>query len=86
MSVEGLRKLQKARPATTETRGNSGQSEHDLEQLAPEAPALPFVVDSVDAAEQRMSFRVGDSWCRVSSIELQSGVRHAVIAHGCLTA
>jgi AraC-like DNA-binding protein len=80
MSVEGLRKLQKSRPATAEPRGNREPSEYELEQLAPEAPVAPFVVDSVGAAEQRMSFRVGDSWCRVSTIDLQSGVRLGVTA------
>ena len=81
MSVEKFRKLQKARPAPADTRGTrAGQSEYDLEQLAPEAPVAPFVVDSVGVAEQRMSFRVGDSWCRVSNIDLQSGVRLGVTA------
>ena len=81
MSVEGVRRLHNARPATAETRGTRArQGEYDLDQIAPEAPVAPFVVDSVSATEQRMSFRVGDSWCRVSTIALQSGVRLGVTA------
>jgi AraC-like DNA-binding protein len=41
---------------------------------------VPFVVESIGAAEQRMSFRVGDSWCRASTIDLRSGVRLGVTA------
>lgn len=37
--------------------------------------SVPLVVESLGGTEQRMSFRVGDSWCRSSIIELRSGVR-----------
>jgi AraC-like DNA-binding protein len=79
MSVEAHRRLRRSSAATAETRGaRSGQREYDVEQRAPEAPAAPFVVDAVSATELRMSFRVGDSWCRASNIELRSGVRLGV--------
>lgn len=46
----------------------------------PDAPApaprpVPFVIETVSPAEQLVSFRVGDSWCRLRSLELRSGVR-----------
>jgi AraC-like DNA-binding protein len=41
---------------------------------------VPFVVESLSAAEQRMSFRVGDSRCRATTIELGAGVRVGVTA------
>jgi hypothetical protein len=45
--------------------------------MAVEAPGrieeLAFVVEPLGAAEQRMSFHVGDSCCRSSTIDLRSG-------------
>jgi AraC-like DNA-binding protein len=41
---------------------------------------VPFAVESLGAGEQRASFRVGDSWCRLSSIDLREGVRLGVTA------
>jgi hypothetical protein len=41
-------------------------------------PRVPFVVESLDATEQRLSFRAGDSWCRVRSLDFASGARLAV--------
>jgi AraC-like DNA-binding protein len=39
----------------------------------------PFQVESL-GAEQRVSFRVADSWCRTSTMELRGGVRLGVTA------
>jgi AraC-like DNA-binding protein len=36
------------------------------------------VVEALGAAETRMSFRVGDSWCRTASVDLRSGIRLGV--------
>lgn len=44
------------------------------------ADFVPFVIESVGATEQRMSFRIGDSRCRASTLELRSGVRLGVTA------
>lgn len=45
------------------------------------APATPpFVVETLGPAEQRLSFRVGDSWCRLTNLQLKSGVRLGVTA------
>lgn len=41
---------------------------------------VPFLVETVGPAEQRVSFRVGDSWCRSHSIGLRSGMRLGVSA------
>src|SRR5262245_29912121 len=57
-----------------------GRSEKVPERLAQGVPSVPFVVESMGAAEQRVSFRVGDSWCRTSTIELRSGIRIGVTA------
>lgn len=45
-----------------------------------DASRVPFTFESLGAGEQRVSFRVGDSWCRASNLELQSGVRLGVTA------
>jgi len=39
---------------------------------------IPFIVEAVSRAEQKASFRVGDSYCRSSNFELRGGVRLAV--------
>jgi AraC-like DNA-binding protein len=39
-----------------------------------EAHAPAFSVEPAGSGEQRVSFRVGDSWCRMSNFELQGGV------------
>lgn len=44
------------------------------------APIPPFRVESLSEREQRLSFRVGDSWCRATSFELTSGMRLGVSA------
>lgn len=36
---------------------------------------LPMVVEAITPHEQRMSFRVGDSWCRSNALQLRSGIR-----------
>jgi len=36
---------------------------------------VPFLIDSPAPAEQGISFRVGDSWCRSSNMDLPAGVR-----------
>jgi AraC-like DNA-binding protein len=41
---------------------------------------VPFLVEAVGPTEQRVSFRVGDSWCRSHSIGLRSGMRLGVSA------
>lgn len=43
-------------------------------------PSLPFVVESQSPAEQHVSFRVGDSWCRANDFTLKSGARLSVTA------
>lgn len=35
----------------------------------------PFVIESPSAAEQRVSFRVGDSWCRLNRFDVGAGMR-----------
>jgi AraC-like DNA-binding protein len=42
------------------------------------SPAAPLVTESRGGGEQRMSFRAGDSWCSIRSIELRAGVRLGV--------
>ena len=44
------------------------------------ATVPPFEIESLGAGEQRASFRVNDSWCRVHTLELRSGVRLGVTA------
>lgn len=44
------------------------------------SPGVPFVVESLGAAEQRVSFRAGDSWCRMTTLDLRAGVRLGVTA------
>jgi AraC-like DNA-binding protein len=39
------------------------------------SPALPMVVHVEDPVEQRMSFRAADSWCRLTSMNLRSGLK-----------
>ena len=51
-----------------------------LDELEPAPGGVPFVVESLSAAEQRVSFRVGDSRCRSTTIELGAGVRLGVTA------
>ena len=48
--------------------------------MVEETPAPPFVVESLGPAEQRVSFRAGDSWCRTSTMVLRSGIRLGVTA------
>jgi AraC-like DNA-binding protein len=45
-----------------------------------EAPEVPFVVEELDGGEQRASFRVGDSWCRMRKLDLRGGVSLSVTA------
>ncbi|MFT3769338.1 MAG: helix-turn-helix transcriptional regulator [Minicystis sp.] len=37
--------------------------------------SMPIVVEPIGAAEHRVSFRIGDSWSRTSSLDLRGGVR-----------
>jgi AraC-like DNA-binding protein len=57
----------------------AGESLLPLRGMSVDDP-VPFVVESLGAAEQRVSFRVGDSWCRTSTIDLRAGVRLGVTA------
>jgi len=41
-------------------------------------PSVPFVVESPSPAEQQVSFRVQDSWCRANDFTLRSGARLSV--------
>jgi AraC-like DNA-binding protein len=56
------------------------RSEKDSELLAQGVATAPFVIESPNEGEQRLSFRVGDSWCRTSTLELRSGIRLGVTA------
>ena len=43
-------------------------------------PEPSFETESVGASEVRTSFRAGDSWCRMSTLDLRSGIRLGVTA------
>lgn len=44
-------------------------------RLAHDVASMPILVESLGAAEQRVSFRVGDSWSRTSALDLRGGAR-----------
>jgi AraC-like DNA-binding protein len=81
MSIEDLREVEGARSANAGTHGVREESrEQILERFGHDVTSMPVVVESLSAAEQRASFRVGDSWNRSSIISLRSGVRLSVSA------
>jgi AraC-like DNA-binding protein len=41
---------------------------------------VPLAIETIDSSEQRMSFRVGDSWSRTNAFGFRSGVRLVVAA------
>jgi AraC-like DNA-binding protein len=81
MSVKRIRRVEEAPSAFVEAPGiRVERGEKDLERPSQGGRNVPFLVESMGATEQRMSFRVGDSWCRFSTMELPSGVRLGVTA------
>jgi AraC-like DNA-binding protein len=71
MSADVLRRLEE------ETRAPRAEPSEELPRAAAH---VPFVVESLSPAEQRASFRVGDSWHRASTLSLPSGARLSVAA------